>query len=69
MAPNRNQAASIFSSQAFLFPGSVDSEEWTDNSGTQQGEVAILLASSGVWARVLPAGDPSSDPPRPSFKE
>ncbi|KAG8916295.1 hypothetical protein FRC01_003245 [Tulasnella sp. 417] len=69
MAPNRNQAASIFSSQAFLFPGSVDSEAWTDNSGTQQGEVAILLASSGVWARVLPAGDPSSDPPRPSFKE
>lgn len=69
MAPNRNLAASIFSSQAFLFPGSVDQTEWTDNSGTQQGEVAILLASSGVWARVLPAGDPSSDPPRPSFKE
>ncbi|KIO30207.1 hypothetical protein M407DRAFT_5731 [Tulasnella calospora MUT 4182] len=69
MAPNRNQAASVFSSQAFLFPGSVDSKEWTDTSGTQQGEVAILLASSGVWARVLPAGDPSSDPPRPSFKE
>lgn len=69
MAPNQNLAASIFSSQAFLFPGSVDQTEWTDNSGTQQGEVAILLASSGVWARVLPAGDPSSNPPRPSFKE
>lgn len=69
LAPNRNQATTIFNSQVFLFPGAVDDTRWNDQSGTQQGEVGILLASSGVWARVLPAPDPASMPGRPSFKE
>ena len=59
MAPNRNVGATTFGWEAFLFP----------STGDHQGEVSILSANSGVWARVIPAADPSSQPGLPTFKE
>lgn len=67
LAPNRNGAATTFSSQVFLFPGGIDQTTWNDT--TQDGEIGILVSTSGVWARVLPAGDPHAQTGRPSPKE
>ncbi|KAG8902345.1 hypothetical protein FRB99_004559, partial [Tulasnella sp. 403] len=68
IAPNRNLAGSSFSSQVFLFPGAVDTKLWNDPTGLQAGEVGVLQ-TPGVWARVLPAGDPGSNPNRPTAKQ
>ncbi|KAG8966018.1 hypothetical protein FRC03_012661 [Tulasnella sp. 419] len=68
LAPNRNSNATAFSSQVFLFPGSIDKSRWNTSSSTR-GEIGVLLANSGIWARVIPSGDPDSTPTHPSAKE
>ncbi|KAG8865277.1 hypothetical protein FRB96_000167 [Tulasnella sp. 330] len=69
MGPNRNTATTTFSSQVFLFPAAVDTSLWNDTVSALDGEIGILESTSGVWARVLPAGDPKSTPSRPTPKE
>ncbi|KDQ20516.1 hypothetical protein BOTBODRAFT_124153 [Botryobasidium botryosum FD-172 SS1] len=69
LAPNLNAVSSSFGSQVFLILGSMDASEWSDQGGLQHGEVAVLDTNGGTWARVLPSGDPSSNPPYPSPRE
>ncbi|OSC96801.1 hypothetical protein PYCCODRAFT_1399808, partial [Trametes coccinea BRFM310] len=61
VVPNMCQASSSFASQAFVLFGTFNSSLWDDQGGLNQGEVAVLDAGTGAWARVLPAGDPGSD--------
>ncbi|GJJ07332.1 hypothetical protein Clacol_001533 [Clathrus columnatus] len=60
MVPNLSSASASFASQAFLLLGTFNDSMWNDNGGLNNGEVAVLDVDTGVWARVLPTGDPSS---------
>lgn len=60
LLPNLNSASSSFSSQVFLLLGNFDSSLWQDGGNLSQGEVDVLDTNTGLWTRVLPAGDPGS---------
>ena len=57
---NPSTASSSFASQVFLILGTFNSSYWDDQGGLQRGEVAVLDTETGVWSRVLPAGDPGT---------
>jgi hypothetical protein len=61
LAPNLNPFSSSYANQVFLVLGTFNSSLWDDQGGLQKGEVAVLDIGSGVWSRVLPAGDPGQD--------
>ncbi|KAG2367392.1 hypothetical protein BDR07DRAFT_1351366 [Suillus spraguei] len=61
LAPNLNTFSSSYANQVFLVLGTFNSSLWDDQGGLQKGEVAVLDIVSGVWSRVLPAGDPGQD--------
>ncbi|KAI0322435.1 hypothetical protein OF83DRAFT_1254961 [Amylostereum chailletii] len=61
LVPNRNGVSSSFGSQVFALLGLFNESLWDDAGGLRKGEVGILDIDQGVWARVLPAGDPGSD--------
>ncbi|KIJ56497.1 hypothetical protein M422DRAFT_22661 [Sphaerobolus stellatus SS14] len=69
LVPNYNSASSAFNSQSFMLLGLFDTSSWNDSDGLARGEVAVLDVDGGTWARVLPAGDPSSPSPFPSPRE
>ncbi|KAG2118758.1 uncharacterized protein F5147DRAFT_666661 [Suillus discolor] len=61
LAPNLSPSSSSYGNQVFLLLGTFNSSLWDDQGGLQKGEVAVLDIGSGVWSRVLPAGDPGQD--------
>ncbi|KAF9247034.1 hypothetical protein BU15DRAFT_69879 [Melanogaster broomeanus] len=71
LAFNPSAVSSSFGSQVFLLLGTFNSSLWDDQGGLQKGEVAVLDVDTGVWSRVLPAGDPGTTgiPTYPSPRE
>ncbi|KAG6850041.1 hypothetical protein H0H93_002050 [Arthromyces matolae] len=57
---NFNQFTSTFASQIYLLLGTVDTAQWDDGGGHNEGEVAILDVEAGTWSRILPSGDPGT---------
>jgi hypothetical protein len=66
MVANLNGGNTAYRSQAFLIGGLIDTAKWVESpsgkGGIAQGEVAVLDASSGTWARVIPQGDTKMGP-------
>ncbi|EJD01377.1 uncharacterized protein FOMMEDRAFT_21769 [Fomitiporia mediterranea MF3/22] len=60
IVPNLNLASSSFATQALMLLGTFNISLWDDGNGLNRGEVDILDVDTGVWTRVIPAGDPSS---------
>lgn len=67
LTPNYNP---LFSDMAFLLLGLSPDNNSTDTNGLDnRGEIDVLSISQGVWTRVLPSCDPSSNPPCPVPRE
>ncbi|KAH9938274.1 uncharacterized protein B0H18DRAFT_8787 [Fomitopsis serialis] len=65
LVTNSNGLSSDFSNQVFLVFGLFNSSLWSDDGGLAKGEVDVLNVETGVWNRVLPAGDPGQDGTNP----
>ncbi|GJE84122.1 hypothetical protein PsYK624_001970 [Phanerochaete sordida] len=65
----QNLISTNFQSQLFLLLGTFNTSQWQDDNGLEQGEVGVFNADGGTWARVVPAGDPKSQPTVPSPRQ
>ncbi|KAF8231918.1 hypothetical protein L208DRAFT_1274765 [Tricholoma matsutake] len=67
LVPNMNRLTTSFSSQVYLLLGTVNTSQWQDDNGLNNGEVAVLDINAGTWSRILPSGDPGVSGGQPMF--